>query len=164
MKRHVAVLSAVAIAAAALTGCTGKADESTPGDAKTSQSKAGQPTTMTIEISYDDLLKQQQISRSVRLSVGDFLQVSLGSNASTGFQWADKMLLSDPKVMTQTGHVRPGGVDAAGHGPGHHHGVHHLRSALAGRREGILGVLRQCRGGLTPPRVTRVTLVTECVG
>ena len=111
MKRHVAVLSAVAIAAAALTGCTGNADESKAGDAKTSQTKAGEPTTMTIEISYDDLLKQQQISRSVRLAVGDFLQVSLGSNASTGYQWADKMLLSDPKVMTQTGHetIAPAG-------------------------------------------------------
>lgn len=109
MKRHVGVVAAVAIAVAGLTGCSGKAEEPKAGDTGTSQTgtsqtKAGEPTTMTIEISYDDLLKQQQISRSVRLSVGDFLQLSLGSNASTGYQWADKMLLSDPKVMAQTGH------------------------------------------------------------
>lgn len=94
MNRRVAVLAAVTLTAAALTGCTGKTD--TP--------KAGEGKTATIEISYDDLLKQQQISRSVHLEVGDILRVDLGSNASTGYQWADEMLLSDPKVMTQTGH------------------------------------------------------------
>jgi len=103
MKRYVGVLAAVAVAAATVAGCAGKSDESTSGDTKSSQTKAGEPTTTTIEISYDDLLKQQQISRSVKLSVGDFLEVSLGSNASTGYQWADKMLLSDPKVVAQTG-------------------------------------------------------------
>lgn len=104
MRRHVGVLAAVAMAAALLTGCTGKAEEPRAGDTTAGSSKPGEPTTLTIEISYDELLKQQQISRSVKLSVGDFLQVSLGSNSSTGYQWADKMLLSDPKVMTQTGH------------------------------------------------------------
>lgn len=99
MNRPVGLLAALAVTAVALTGCAGKTDESKAGG-----DKAGEPTTTTIEISYDDLLKQQQVSRSVQLSVGDFLQVSLGSNASTGYQWADKMLLSDPKVMTQTGH------------------------------------------------------------
>lgn len=94
MNRPVGVLAAVAITAASLTGCA----------TKTEAPKAGEPHTTTIEISYDDLLKQQQISRSVHLSVGDTLQVSLGSNASTGYQWADQMLLSDPAVLTQTGH------------------------------------------------------------
>ena len=94
MNRPVGVLAAVAITAASLTGCAGKTDAP----------KAGDGHTTTIEASYADLLKQQQISRSATLAVGDFLQVSLGSNASTGYQWADKMLLSDPTVMTQTGH------------------------------------------------------------
>ena len=30
--------------------------------------------------------------------------MSLGSNPSTGFQWAEKLLISNPKVVTQTGH------------------------------------------------------------
>ena len=38
------------------------------------------------------------------LAVGDYLQLSLGSNASTGYQWEDKLLISDPKVILQTGH------------------------------------------------------------
>lgn len=99
MNRPIAALAAVALTAVALTGCAGRSE--TSGSEST---KAGEPKTTTIEISYDDLLKQQQISRTVELSVGDFLQVSLGSNASTGYQWADKMLLSDPKVLAQTGH------------------------------------------------------------
>lgn len=103
MNRAASVLSRVgvtaAVTAAVLTGCAGKSDAP-----KAGESNAGASKTETIEISYDDLLKEQQISRSVQLSVGDFLQISLGSNASTGYQWADKMLLSDPKVMAQTGH------------------------------------------------------------
>lgn len=94
MNRRTTLLAALALTAASLTGCAGK----------TEPPKAQGPQTTTIEISYDDLLNQKQISRSVTLPVGDFLQVSLGSNASTGFEWEDKMLISDPKVMVQTGH------------------------------------------------------------
>ncbi len=97
MKCHVGVLAVAAISTAALVGCTDKSEP--PASAPQSGSQ-----TQTIEISYDDLMKQKQISRSVDLAVGDFLQVSLGSNASTGFEWAEKMLISDPKVVEQTGH------------------------------------------------------------
>ena len=95
MKARAALLTLVA--ATSLMGCTGKTE---PPDAPV---KAQGP--QTIEISYDDLLNQKQISRSVSLSVGDTLTVSLGANASTGFTWTEKMLISDPKVMTQTAHV-----------------------------------------------------------
>ena len=94
MKARAALLAIVA--ATTLMGCTGKTE---PPNAP---AKAEGP--QTIEISYDDLLKDKQISRSVSLSVGDTLTVSLGSNLSTGFTWAEKMLISDPNVMTQTGH------------------------------------------------------------
>lgn len=99
MNRRMCMLAAVTLTAASLTGCAGKAE-----DAKNQGSKAQGPQTTTIEISYDDLLNQKQISRSATLKLGDYLQVSLGSNASTGYQWEDKMLISDPKVMIQTGH------------------------------------------------------------
>lgn len=87
------VLGALSIIAAPLLACSGTAEEAKSG-----------PRTETIQISYDDLLNQKQISRSTTLAVGDFLQVSLGSNASTGFAWAEKLLISDPKVVAQTGH------------------------------------------------------------
>ena len=89
----VRILGALAIMAAPLLACSSTAEESKSG-----------PRTETIQISYDDLLNQKQISRSTSLAVGDFLQVSLGSNPSTGFAWAEKLLVSDPKVVAQTGH------------------------------------------------------------
>lgn len=94
MNRHTAVLAALTLTAASLSGCAGK----------TESPKSQGPQTTTIEISYDDLLNQKQISRSATLKLGDYLQVSLGSNASTGYEWEDKMLISDPKVIMQTGH------------------------------------------------------------
>lgn len=87
------LLATLAVMATPLVACSGAKEEP----------KAG-PQTTTIEISYDDLLNQKQISRSTTLAVGDFLQVSLGSNPSTGFKWAEKLLISDPKVVAQTGH------------------------------------------------------------
>ena len=77
---------------------------STAGCADTAEPPASGPQTTTIEISYDDLLKQQRISRSVSLTVGETLQISLGANPSTGYQWAEQMTITDAKVLTQTGH------------------------------------------------------------
>lgn len=94
MNRRTSMLAALTLTAAALTACTDKPESP----------KSQGPQTTTIEISYDDLLNQKQISRSATLNLGDYLQVSLGSNASTGYEWEDKMLISDPKVMIQTGH------------------------------------------------------------
>lgn len=88
------VAAVTLIVAAALVGCAGKPEAPT----------AHEPQTSKLDISYDDLLAQKQISRSVSLSVGDTLEITLGSNASTGYEWADNLLISDPKVMTQTGH------------------------------------------------------------
>lgn len=96
MKAQTAVLAL--IAATTLMGCTGKSEPAKPATA------AG-PQTTTIEISYDDLQNQKQISRSVSMSVGDTLKVILGSNASTGFQWKEDMLISDRKVIAQIGHT-----------------------------------------------------------
>lgn len=103
------IVAVLLMSAAPLLGCAGKADM--PG--------TRDPQTQTIQISYDDLLNQKQIRRNVALAVGDHLQVSLGSNASTGYQWAEQMQISDPKVLTQTGHEaiapaegRPGAAGA----------------------------------------------------
>lgn len=89
--------AALSIIAVPLAACSSTADEPKSGS-------ASGPQTTTIEISYDDLLNQKQISRSTSLAVGDFLQVSLGASPSTGFTWEEKLLISDPKVLTQTGH------------------------------------------------------------
>jgi inhibitor of cysteine peptidase len=79
--------------ASSLTGCTGHSDPPKSG-----------PQTTTIEVSYDDLLNQKRITRKLTLNVGDTLQVSLGSNPSTGFGWAPDMQITNPAVLAQTGH------------------------------------------------------------
>ncbi len=82
------------LVATSLVGCAGKSTEGT----------AQGPQTQTIDISYDDFQAQKQLSRSVTMNVGDTLKISLASNPSTGFQWAEKLLISEPKLLTQTGH------------------------------------------------------------
>lgn len=95
MKARSAVLAL--LVATSLVGCTDKGKG--PGDT------AQGPQTQIIEISYDEFQAQKQLSRSVTVHVGDTLKISLASNPSTGFQWAEKLLISEPKVMTQTGHT-----------------------------------------------------------
>lgn len=72
------------------------------------------PKTTTIAISYDDLLNQKNITRDVTLAVGDTLQISLGSNASTGYRWNPDMRISNSAVLVQAGHemITPSGSQA----------------------------------------------------
>ena len=99
MIRSTGLLAVLILAAAATVGCAG------PGPAAPTTTD---PQTPTNGVSDDELLNQKQVARTVALRVGDFLQVSLGSNASTGFQWAPDMDISDPKVLAQTGHEAVG--------------------------------------------------------
>jgi len=84
---------AAAITASSLTSCTDQSDPPISG-----------PQTTTIEVSYDDLLNLKHITRKLTLNIGDTLQVSLGSNPSTGFGWAPDMQITNPAVLAQTGH------------------------------------------------------------
>jgi inhibitor of cysteine peptidase len=93
MIRRKAALMAVLLAASSSVACSGKSDPPKSG-----------PQTTTIEVSYDDLLNQKHIRRTLALKVGDTLQVSLGSNPSTGFGWTAQMQITNPAVLVQTGH------------------------------------------------------------
>lgn len=103
MARQLAA-SLAALAAMTASGCAAPAPPDPPG-----------PQTTTIVVSYDELLSQSAITRTVTLAVGDTLQVSLGSNPSTGYRWAEQMQISDPEVLAQTGHEV---IEAAGGTPG----------------------------------------------
>ena len=110
MKPLTAALSvafSAAFIAAATAGCAGEAEPPASG-----------PQTTTIEISYDDLLDQKRVDRQVTLRVGDFLQVSLAANASTGFRWAEQMQISDAAVLAQTRHQAVGSADGRPGSPG----------------------------------------------
>ena len=91
------LVAAILFTAAPLLGCAGRAEPP-------QQGPQTDPQTETVQISYDELLNQKTVTRDLTLPVGGFLQVSLGSNASTGYQWAEQMQISDPKVLIQTGH------------------------------------------------------------
>ena len=93
MTRRLGALLVVMIAASTAMGCAGKADPPQSG-----------PQTTTIEVSYADLLNQKHITRTLGLNVGDTLQVSLGSNPSTGFSWTPQMQIANAAVLAQTGH------------------------------------------------------------
>lgn len=101
MNRYALALAAVSLVGSAAVGCADRPEMPSPG-----------PQTTTIEVSYDDLLSQKEASREAGLAVGDFLQISLGSNASTGYQWVAEMQISDPQVLVQTGHERVGPAES----------------------------------------------------
>ena len=70
------------------------------------------PQITTVEVSYDELLNQKSVSRQVSLNAGDTLRLVLASNASTGYQWTAEAQITNPGVLTQTGHqtVAPAGA------------------------------------------------------
>ena len=70
------------------------------------------PQSTTVEVSYDDLLNQKNVSRQVSLVAGDTLRVVLASNASTGYQWTAEAQISDRGVLTQTDHQTVAPTDA----------------------------------------------------
>lgn len=67
--------------------------------------------TVTVSVSYDELLSQKTITRQADLRVGDTLKVALAANPSTGYQWVAQTQISDGAVLTQTGHrtIAPAG-------------------------------------------------------
>ena len=87
-----AILSS-SLMASSLMGCAAGSDPRESG-----------PQTTTIEMSYDDLLDQKNITRTLTLNLGDTIQISLGSNPSTGFRWTPQMQITDPTVLAQAGH------------------------------------------------------------
>ena len=94
MKARAALLALVA--ATSLVGCTSKTEP------PSSPPKAEGP--QTIEISYDELLSR---NRSAAASVSRSATPSPSVWARTpprASSWTEKMLISDPKVVTQTGH------------------------------------------------------------
>lgn len=67
-------------------------------------SSPGRASTNAIDVSMDEVLKQNAITRDVTLSVGDTLKVSLGANHSTPYRWTPDPKIADGAVLTQTGH------------------------------------------------------------
>ena len=94
ISRRAACFATLITTAVAAVGCSGG----------NSTRAAPAPQVKTISVSYDELLNQKRITRAVTLGTGDTLRISLASNASTGYQWAPQVQISDGRVLTQAGH------------------------------------------------------------
>jgi len=62
------------------------------------------PSTKTLEVPMDDVLKQNVITQNIALAVGNTLIVKLGSNYTTPYRWAPETKIGDPTVIKQVGH------------------------------------------------------------
>ena len=58
----------------------------------------------TLQVPFDDVLKQSSITQNVTLAVGNTLKVRLASNYSTPYRWAPNTKVGDPGIVEQTGH------------------------------------------------------------
>ena len=98
-----AVMAVLVVAMSSIMGCTGKA------------SPPPAPRVTTVEVSYTDLLNQKRVHRDIDVAAGQTLRVLLGTNASTGYRWAEDTTISDTAVLAQTGHVA---IASPNSGPG----------------------------------------------
>jgi inhibitor of cysteine peptidase len=79
------------VAALAVAGCSDK--------------QGPQPSpTNSMEVTIDELTNQKFVTRDVTLAVGDTLELTLGSNGSTGYLWSSDAQIADPAVIRQTSH------------------------------------------------------------
>jgi inhibitor of cysteine peptidase len=62
------------------------------------------PSSQTLQVSMDDVLKQSVITQNVTLGVGNTLTVKLGSNYSTPYRWKIETKIGDSTIVKQTEH------------------------------------------------------------
>lgn len=58
----------------------------------------------SLEVSCDDFMKNQHVSKEVEVAAGDAFTITLCSNPSTGFQWSESAQISDLTILEETGH------------------------------------------------------------
>ena len=62
------------------------------------------PKEASLEVSCDDFMELQHISKEVEVCVDGSLTVTLCSNLTTGFQWSEVAQISDQTILQQTSH------------------------------------------------------------
>jgi len=62
------------------------------------------PTSRTLQVSMDEVLKQSTITQNVTLAVGNTLTVKLASNYTTPYRWTPDMKIGDSTIVKQTSH------------------------------------------------------------
>jgi inhibitor of cysteine peptidase len=62
------------------------------------------PTSRTLQVPMDGVLKQSVITQNVTLAVGNTLTVKLGSNYTTPYRWTPDTKIGDETIVKQTSH------------------------------------------------------------
>ena len=71
---------------------------------------------VTIEITTDEFMANKNITKNVELVPPGSLIVTLGSNKTTGYQWGENAVNSNPAIIEQEAHsyVEPTGTGVVG--------------------------------------------------
>ncbi len=70
--------------------------------ASSQRGSASQPT--SIEVSINEFMNTNHITKEVQVPVDSLLIVTLGSNPTTGFQWQESAQIIDQTVLKRTDH------------------------------------------------------------
>jgi inhibitor of cysteine peptidase len=62
------------------------------------------PSTKTLQVPMEDVLKQSVITQNIKLDVGNTLLVKLGSNYSTPYRWKADAQIGDSTIVKQINH------------------------------------------------------------
>ncbi len=73
------------------------------------------PTSKTLAVPMEQVLKQNNITENVTLAVGNTLKLQLGSNYSTPYRWSADTKIADSSIIEQNSHQYvPPSTDALG--------------------------------------------------
>ena len=62
------------------------------------------PVEMTVDVTCDEFMAQQHISKEVEVPLNGLLTVTMCSNPSTGFQWSETAQIVDQTILKQIEH------------------------------------------------------------
>ncbi|MHC4182949.1 MAG: protease inhibitor I42 family protein [Planctomycetota bacterium] len=62
------------------------------------------PFAVNVEVSIDEFIDQNHITREIEITYPRELVVTLGSNQTTGFSWNENAIISDVDILTQIEH------------------------------------------------------------
>jgi len=95
MKVKLILTGIVVVMALSLLACSPEATEEPVSPA---------PNKVSVEVTCDDFMNQKHISKQFEIQADGLLVVTLCSNPTTGFQWAEEAQISDPGVLKQLQH------------------------------------------------------------
>ena len=95
MKSKIIMVGLMVVLALSLLACSPAATEEPVSPA---------PNKVSVAVTCDDFMNQQHISKQFEIQAGGVLTVTLCSNPTTGFQWAEEAQISDTGVLKQVDH------------------------------------------------------------